>query len=98
MIKNKNSFIAILIGLLPHCFCCGIPFAVILINLFFGTNIVFQLKFFNEWTEYLLFAISGFFITKLYLTKDKSREERIILYITTGIFIFNLIGHLVFDA
>lgn len=89
----KKKLIVIGIGLLPHVLCCVLPCLLFLLNLLLGTSFAFKLEILNHALADVLLWISGIFIAVSYFLKKDSKHERIILYISTGMFAFSLIAH-----
>jgi hypothetical protein len=91
--KSEVKMFSIIVGLLPHFFCCILPCIIMVLNVILGTSFAFRLELLNHDLSDILLVISGIVIVISYFSKDKTKSEKIILYITTAIFIFSLISH-----
>ncbi|GMO62367.1 MAG: hypothetical protein Ta2D_08770 [Rickettsiales bacterium] len=96
--QTKNKFIIVISAIAPHFFCCILPAILMICNFIFSTSFFFDFHETFHKFEWFFLIISAFFIIKLYLEKDKDKSEKIILYITTFLFIFNLIAKFIFDV
>jgi hypothetical protein len=100
MNKNKkiNFSISIaIVGILSHFCCCILPVFLLLLNLVLETSFVFKLHIFNHDILDIILYLSGIFILfSFYLQikyKEVSKNKKIILYITTLMYIISLIIH-----